>query len=270
MAAAGAALPSTAVAFPWNSTPFCEGKPVTGFLKQLDRMPSLRDPTEFERLGPWAPRSVYLSGSETIQTGPASVGWALRYGILPRRLDWLVTAKMTEVNSRGMPVSRSRTKQTKVGRPGQNAFGDLSFAVSDDPAIHRVDIYFRNPGGKLLGRFGKYFRIMEPQSNVRLKLSATTYQPGDKLYARVENLGTEHVTYGVPYSIQWFDGESWLKAPQSPSGPWIMPLWASPPGRSGNCNSFVIPADMPLGKYRVAKHLQDPQTTLTAEFDLVP
>lgn len=175
---------------------------------------------------------------------------------------------MAEVSLGGMPVSRSRTKQLKVGRPGPNAFGDLSFAVPDDPAIYTVEISFRNAGGKLLGRFGKYFRVMKAQSNVRLKLNASTYKAGDKLYARVENLGTEYVAYGVPYSIQRFDGESWLKAPQSPSGPWIMPLWVSPPGRSGHCNSFGIPADMPLGRYRVVKRLKDPQRTLTAEFDL--
>lgn len=270
IAAAGAALPSSAVALPWNSTPFCQGQPVAGFLKQLDRLPPVRDPEEFERLGPWAPRSVYLSGSETIQTGPASVGWGLRYGILPRRLDWLVTAEMTPVNLGGMPVGPTQTKQIKVGRPGRNAFGDLSFSVSDDPAIYRVDISFRNAGGKVLGRFGKYFRIMETQSNVRLKLSATSYQPGGKLSARVENLGTEHVSYEVPYSIQLFDGQFWVRAPQSPSGPWIMPLWISPPGRSGSCNSFWIPPDMPPGKYRVVKRLQTPKRTLTAEFDLVP
>jgi hypothetical protein len=264
------ALPVPASAFAWNSTPFCKGQPVASFLKQLEHLPSLREPAEFERLGPWAPRTVYLSGAGAIQTGPTSVGWALRYGILPRRLDWLVSAQMTQVDPSGMPVGSSRTKQLKVGRPGQNAFGDLSFAVPVDPATYRVEVDFRNAGGKLLGRFGRYFRVMQPRSNVRLRLNASTYKPRGRLHARVENLGTEHVTYGVPYSIQWFDGESWLRAPQGPTGPWIMPLWASAPGRSGNCNSFGIPADMPTGRYRVVKRLSSPQTTLTAEFDVVP
>jgi Bacterial Ig-like domain len=266
--AVGVALPTTASAFPWNETPFCEGQPVAGFLKQLERLPDLHEPDEFERLGPWAPGSVYLSGAAPIQTGPTSVGWALRYGILPRRLDWLVSVEMTRVSLKGTPVGGTQTKQVKIGRPGRNAFTDLSFSVPDDPAIYKVEIFFRNAGGRLLGRFGKYFRVMEPRSNVRLKLTSTSYKPGERIYARVENLGTEQVSYGVPYSIQVFDGTTWMRAPQSPAGPWIMPLWLSAPGRSGSCNSFGIPADMPVGRYRFVKPLDSPRTTITAEFDL--
>ena len=268
--AVGAALPTTASAFPWNETPFCEGQPVAGFLKQLERMPRLREPDDFERLGPWAPRSVYLSGAGEIQTGPTSVGWALRYGILARRLDWLVSAEMTQVNLKGMPVGDTKTKQVEVGRPGRNAYSDLTFSVPDDPAIYKVELSFQNAAGKLLGRFGRYFRVMEPRSAVRLTLTSTSVKSGDRVYARVENLGTEHVSYGVPYSIQMFDGAAWVKAPQSPGGPWIMPLWLSPPGRSGSCNSFRIPTDMPAGRYRFVKPLQSPRKSIAAEFELVP
>lgn len=265
----GAVLPTSASAFPGNETRFCKGQPVAGFLKQLERLPDLPEPDEFERLGPWAPGSVYLSGAGQIQTGPTSVGWGLRYGILARRLDWLVSTEMTRVNSKGTPVGSTETKQVEVGRPGRNAFTDLTFSVPDDPAIYKVEISFRNAGGRLLGRFGKYFRVMEPRSNVRLKLTATTYKPGDTIHARVENLGTGQVSYGVPYSIQVFDGAAWLRAPQSPAGPWIMPLLLTPPGRSGSCNSFRIPADTPAGRYRFVKPLQSPRTSITAEFSVL-
>ena len=66
------------------------------------------------------------------------------------------------------------------------------------------------------------------------------------------------------------DGTAWQRAPEGPTGPWIMPLWISRPGRSGLCNTFGIPADMPPGRYRVTKRLSSPPTSVAAEFNLVP
>jgi len=186
---------------------------------------------------------------------------------------------MTRIGVDGSIFGKAKTKRVEIGRPRNGAFDDLFFSVSAEPALYRVDIVFRNRTGKRLGAYGQYFRVVSPLQDARLRLNATSYRPGETVYARVENFGTELVTYGVSYSIERYNGTSWGEAPESPNGPWILPLLFSQPGTSGRCSGFSIPTEMTPGRYRFAKPAdyaghsgsgprREVRVLLTAEFDV--
>jgi len=117
---------------------------------------------------------------------------------------------------------------------------------------------------------------MRPISRARLATNRQSYRAESTVFARVENYGTVAVGYGVPYSIEHLEGESWVEAPESPKGPWILPLLLNPPGFSGRCNGFLVPPEMAAGNYRVVKEVMfgllrpAVRKTLTAEFQVIP
>jgi hypothetical protein len=259
--------------------PFCNGVVVRDYLKPLKRLPALRKPPAELHL-PFGPRAVQLLSSNPLQVGAGEIGFSLAYDALPRRLDWLVTAKLTQISAGGDAFGKLETRQVKVERPSRGTFDDFFFTVSAEPALYRIEIVFRNKSNRKLGAYGEYFRVVPSRQDARLRLNATSYRPEKTVYARIENLGTVLVTYGVPYSIEWYDGSSWVKAPESPKGPWILPLLFSQPGTSGNCFGFTIPAEMAPGLYRFVKSVnystesrragRRAPVTLTAKFEVLP
>ncbi len=154
-----------------------------------------------------------------------------------------------------------------------------SFTVGPKPSAYRLTLVFRTKSDKRLGSLGRYFRVAAPTANRRLELNASSYRPEQTVFARVENFGTTPTRYGVPYEVERLSGDQWSRAPESPKGPWILPILISNPGRSGKCFSFWIPPKMPPGHYRIVKVVDrafNPPTrslgseTLTAEFEILP
>ena len=184
---------------------------------------------------------------------------------------------MTRVRANGAPVGRERVRRRTLVRPREGMI-DLSFPVSARPALYRVEISFENKSGKRLGRYGRYFRVVPIVRRARLGIESGTYLAGETVYARVENYGTIFVTFGVPYSVERYDGSTWARAPESPKGPWILPLLLAQSGYTGECLGFRSPVSMPPGLYRIVKGVEYPRVkphghesraTLTAEFEVV-
>jgi hypothetical protein len=260
--------------------PFCEGEILHDYLAPLDRLPDLHSPPPNGQLG-FGSHNILVRQGSGLVVGEGSVGFSLDLDNYnhPARPGWDVTAELSEVNWRGMSirtVDRLRRRVLKIGREHS---ADFEFSVGAKPAVYRVTTVFRSLSGKKLGGFGSYFRVVPPTKHARLGLNGDTYQPGQAVFGRVENFGTEPVAYGVPYAIERLEGEAWAKAPESPGGPWVMPLLWSLPGMSGNCDDFPIPATMPPGRYRMTKEIEFPdresrlgknQTVVTAEFEVTP
>lgn len=281
------ALPGRAAAIAYEPEPaFCETSTLRDFLAPLERLPKLHQPSESGRIG-FGPSNLRLRTVPQLVVGGGRIGFTL--GLEQRQplsLRWTATTTLVEVDHRGRPVADPRQSVTRVG--ALKAFnGDrFQFKVPEDPAFYRVTIAFHNAGGKKLGAFGLYYRIVRPINRAKLTTNAPSYRPGSTVFARVENYGNLPVTYGVGYTIEKLEGATWMEAPESPRGATILILLHSLPGQSGRCNAFGIPPTMAPGTYRISKevgHVQlgrvdgEPRmmpprrdTTLTDEFSVVP
>jgi hypothetical protein len=282
--AAAAALLSLALvpragAVTYEPTPsFCEPSLLRDYLAPLERMPKLRWPPT-EGVPVFGSGNVTLSSVQQLVVGGGTVGFSLRLRNYnhPAHPRWELSATFSRVDWRGRTrdvIDRTTIPVSEVSRDSEPG---AEFDLADRPAAYRLTIVARTPSGRRLGRYGAYFRVVPETRHARLGLNATTYRPEQTVFARVENRGTAIATYGVPYSIERFDGSAWATAPESPKGPWILPLLLSPPGGTGRCDSFWIPPTMPPGEYRVVKRVNfgwpernQPDTTLTAGFQILP
>jgi hypothetical protein len=249
-------------------------------------MPKLHAPPESGRLG-FGPSNLRFSFHPPLLLGGAAPGFDLSlYKRSPAvHPGWKVTATLSQVDWKGRVlkvVDVAKRKLTTVNREQ----GD-DFEVVAGAGVYRLTVVFLSRTGRKLGGFGTYYRVVPLTRHVRLGLDADSYQPEDTLLARVEDFGTTAVVYVVPYAIERFEEEGWVKAPESPEGPRIRPLLYSLPGASGPCEGFRIPASMPPGLYRMKQevafvfpHLHrgggvridypHPKRSLTAEFEVVP
>lgn len=255
--------------------PFCEPTVLRDYLKPVEQLPKLPSPPS-GRL-PFGPERLTVKPMQSLVIGSGRVGYDLFIrNQAPVHPHWRVTTTLERVDWRGRPVKTIATtdRQVRTIRFGRGA--GVEFELEGVPGPYRVITVFSSKSGERLGRFGFYFRLMRPTESARLALNSNSYRPGQTVFARVENLGTELVGYGVPYAIERLSGSTWSKAPESPRGPWILPLLLSNPGMSGRCNGFWIPPDMPAGRYRVVKEIDFMRRTsegrskfLLAEFDLL-
>jgi hypothetical protein len=118
------------------------------------------------------------------------------------------------------------------------------------PALYRLEITFSDLSGKRLARYGEYLRVLEPKLDARLTLNGTTFKPGERVTARLNNYGTTTLSFGLDRSIDFFDGASWVSAPNSAQGPVLAIGLGLGPGGSAECWGFTIPPEEPPGEYR--------------------
>ena len=249
-------------------------------------MPALRS-VPADHQPPFAPRGVYLyphtSRDQVLLSSEAGrVGYTLK--IPPRssklgnpnlpRLNWLVTSKLSRVDSRGRTQRLLAWRRARITGPASN--GGFGLKLPGGVGYYRVEIVFRNAAGSQLGRFGDYLRVLRPVTNARLRLSAVSYRPGETISACLENLGTTVVSYGGcvgghgslygEYTIQEFNGSVWkpshIESPGFCAGVGL----GLGPGRAADVGSFKIPADAPAGLYRALIE----EANLSAEFQILP
>jgi len=87
---------------------------------------------------------------------------------------------------------------------------------------------------------------------VRLSTSAAVVAPRGKLKIRVENLGREHVAYGLAYRLARFRKGVWINLP---TGPFFAPRKTLASGRAGECQVIHIGPDAQPGRYRIVKRI---------------
>ncbi len=261
---------------------FCESGPVHDYLKPLDGLPSLTSEPVGERV-PFAPHhlSFGATGPNTLAIGKQKAGYYLDYrpkAAHPNKRDlgWLVTAKLTRINSAGRVLESVGFKRVRGLRSHRRY--TLAFELSSEPALYRLEVVFRNSSGKRLGRYGRYLRVLEPQAGPHLTLFQSTYRPGETVAPRLENEGTGWLSYGLGYGIEEFNGSGWAPTSLGPKVFLLIGL-SSGPGKTASCWRFTIPADTAPGRYRlltsieVYKDASDRElvekTSLSAEFEVV-
>lgn len=260
--------------------PFCERETLRDYLAPLEGLPKLHGVPASGQMS-FSSGNIIVRQDAALVVGEGSVGFAFDLNNYnhPARPRWDVTAILTQVDWHGRTLRAVDRLQRQVLQIGREHSADFEFSVSDTPSVYRVTTVFRSLSGRKLGGFGSYFRVVPATKHARLGLDASAYHPGQTVYSRVENFGTESAAYGVPYAIERPEGAAWVKAPESPRGPWIMPLLWSGPGMAGGCDGFQIPTTMAPGRYRMAKEIEfldwpappgRHPVTLTAEFEVVP
>jgi hypothetical protein len=65
---------------------------------------------------------------------------------------------------------------------------------------------------------------------------------------RIENLGTQDLTYGLAYGLARLEKGSWIK---QPTGPFFAPLLSVRAGTASACQTVDIPRHALPGVYRI-------------------
>jgi hypothetical protein len=226
----------------------------------------------------FGPARLVLKTSPPLLVGEGAVGYSLYLNQAPSvHPNWTLTTTLARVDAKGRVtkvVERRRRRVTKIS-PSRGA--GVRFAVPDKPAAYRVAIGFRNKKGRQLGSFGFYVLAVAPSVNTRVSLNASSYRREQTVFARVENLGAASALFGASYTIERLEAGEWVKAPESPLGPWPASLLIVGPGRTGPCDEFRIPSSMPGGTYRIVKGIThvggapggpSPPAQISAEFQV--
>lgn len=271
-----APVPGAAAAEPEPS--FCQAETLHDYLAPLKRMPELREPPYRATGRSFRFRGATVAASGTsLAIGGGGSGYQLMWDTNPR---WDLTVNLARVDWRGRFLWQIGWRHLRLGDLGAALIAEPNIALPRKPGAYRTTLVIRSPSGRKLARFGNYYRVIKPTLETRLTPSSSTYRPGETLFARVENPGAAFVLFGQEYAIEKLEGESWVRAPESPDA-FVMPLYFVAPGStSGHCSVFPIPTSMPPSRYRISQEIvygwqgepRDRQIrpTLFAEFGLVP
>ena len=278
-----AATPATSGAVTYETAPaaFCRATVLRDYLAPLERLPKPQAPSPDGKLD-FGPPSIRLQPLPSLLVGGGTIGYRLFLadGARIQHPNWTVVTDLARVNWRGRSAEAHSHARRQVTTLSRDLGAGVEFRVNRYPAPYLLTVVIRNKAGKELGEYGFYFRVVKATANARLGLSAPSYRLGSTVFARVENQGSSPVTYGAPYEIERLEGLTWIKAPESPRGPWIKPLYRTAEGMTaGVRQSFWIPPTMPPSRYRISKEAQfpalrgpgsDESRLISGEFDIAP
>jgi hypothetical protein len=292
-----------ATGFAWThsaSANVCETKVVRNYLKPVEALPPLRAIPASREL-PFGPAGLSLGNgdqSPIMPPGSREVGYTISRPVTPPEgppnvhLNWLVTAKLARIGRRGVVgrvLSWSKRRVLSVGREKE---ASLRLRFPGTVGIYRLEISFRNKAGALLGRFGEYVRVIRPTGSEgrRLTLNKTSFLPGETVVAHAEELGVGWIEMNDSYTIEAYDGSTWVRAPITPMGVSLLIGTVVGPGEATSvsrfnpataCWGFAIPPGTSPGLYRFVidgvslrvdgrRLFRGPPLSLSAEFQILP
>lgn len=168
----------------------------------------------------------------------------------PVELNWTVRVLTSRVEAGSPAITPVAETTTSVGTVSSDSAASIVGGPLSERGSFRIDIAFSNQKGEILGSYAEYVQAVPRTFRVRLGLSRQRVRPGGTVRARLENLGTELIGYGYPYSLQRYHDGRWVSIPQ---GPFLLPLFHAPPGTASRCNAIRIPERAAAGLYRVGK-----------------
>lgn len=187
------------------------------------------------------------------------------------RLDWTITAELWTVDKQGNRLQEVDRQELVIGRLDARNEPRIELTpLKHRRGFYRFEMQIADQSGKVLGAYGNYFKVVRPFWRVRLGVTPRTARPGQRVWSRLENFGSESVEFGEEFGIQRLELGHWVSQPDLTSGVWL--LWAGwlGPGGTGFCNSIELPKDAPAGSYRFVKHVEPgrhrKQAFLTARF----
>lgn len=252
---------------------FCASETLHDYLAPLKRLPKLNE------LPYRAKEEIRFRGAYIGASGPSlaisggSAGYQLQWD---NNQNWEITVTFARVNRRGKVVQRLGRRHFRLGALAPASIVEPHIPMPPKPALYRTTLLIRSASGRKLAEFGNYHRVIRPTVDTNLALTAPTYQPGETLFARVENPGAAVVLFGQEYAIEKPEGESWVPVVEAQ---FVIPLyWVAAGATSGHCIPFTIPTTMPPGHYRLTQEAvigwthqkRQVRPKLHAEFDVVP
>lgn len=250
------------IAVPSASASFCETGVVKDYLAPLKRLPKLRTLQWPDKDLPFGPSGLKLVKTADAQRanrlvvvgeGPRSrpVGFTLMNDSSgsPGRadLDWLMTGQLVRVSG-GDRILATKTRRVDTLRPDDQR--RVAFPMPSRPGIYRIEISFEGESDSSLGHYADYFRVMPAKQETQVSLSTASVRPGETIDACLINSGTASVSYGEGFTIEYFDGSTWSRAPISPAGAISMIGLVAGPGEQIRLPSFYIPSNPSPGLYR--------------------
>lgn len=217
-------------------------------------------------------------GWDRIMAGPSGFGYAFSENNYTGtvRLDWTITAELWTVDKKGTAFAKVDSAELFIGR--LDAAHQPSIEVvppKDRRGFYRFNMRIEFAGGKVVASYGAYFKVARPYWNVKLGLAQETVRAGQRVFSRLENLGTERVFYGEAFSIERFENGGWTRQGDLTRNAWLMWLGGISPGGTGLCNSIRLPEDLSAGLYRFVKSVEPgprgrKSARLTAPFTVKP
>ena len=191
-------------------------------------------------------------------------------------LNWAVTARLWTIDSRGDTLQEIDRDELFIGR--LRAANQPQIEV--DPlkgrrGFYRFDMQIRSESGKVLGSYGAYFKVVRRTWRPSLGLSRKVVHPGERLFSRIENYGSEAIFFGKSFDVQRFENDRWIRVPDLTPRVWPKGRGRLDPGGIGGCNRLTLPTSTPPGLYRVVKGVgtyrfpYGKATSLTAPFEVV-
>jgi hypothetical protein len=277
----------------------CETEVVHNYLKPIERLPAMPAIPADNAL-PFGPRDLFVSRMEQsrlIRPGSGELGFKVTFGKDAGRgrssphLDWLITAELLRVSRKGAAKETLGWKRKHITSVGPHGGVSFRLPVPNKLGLYRLEIVFRNGGGKRLGRFGEYVRVLRPAGpNGRLTLNKTSFLPGETVSVRAEEHGIGWIEVNDVYSVDTYEDSTWARAPISPKEQSLLIGTLIGPGEATSmlsfnpeapCWSFTIPPSAPPGLYRLVvdgasmtfaeNHLmRGSPLTLSSEFQVRP
>lgn len=258
------------------ATGFCEQRYARDYGAPLDEMPHPHPPPSELPFGP-RNLSVYQPELTDVVLQRGSIGYRLASKNPYARvlhLGWEVRATLRAVHRDGRVRRAVAVRQRRLHTvKGPDA---LKFTFrATRPGFFRVDIRFRKIGGRRLGAYRGYFRVLRRSVDVKLATSGSVFHPGETVYGQVENAGASRISTPVFLEVQRFEAGGWVEVEQPLSPNSVRrPSWWLDPGETSSCHGFPISASTPPGSYRfvVSPFLYElnGRRTLTAPFRVEP
>lgn len=255
---------------------FCAPTLVHDYGTPLDHMKRVHGPPASGKL-PFGPRALTFRSPEERVLVPG-VSTHIAYGfevlsgeVLPRRIEWKVSSQLSRVNAKGKSLGAARRRTVKLATESAKVADGIGFEynVGSAPAFYLATITFIRLDGKVLGRYGQYFRVVAAKSRTRLAADHSSIARGETLSFRVENSGTSPVSFGEEFEVEQEVNGQWIPAGLS-LGPWPRRILGLGPGAAGPCQRVsVSPKVFEVGTYRVQKKLRGADHVMVAKFSVV-
>lgn len=261
---------------PASTTGFCDERVAHDYARPFEQMPAVREAPSSGHL-PFAPRVVTFDTPTTEilvpgQTLNISYGLGVSTGgLLPRRLAWTINSRLIQVNARGgdLRVVEQNTLKVDTRSAKEVAELEFSFRVSARPLFYLVETQFLAPNGRRLGHYGEYFRVVRPTRSTTLVAYPPEIRAGEELTFRVENWGTQTVSFGESFGLEKEVDGAWFLVSLPPYNVHMRRLGLGA-GEVGACQTLESPRELKSGRYRVGKDLFESPHHVEAEFVVVP
>jgi hypothetical protein len=263
--------------FTYGNPAFCSPKePVWDF--GLSKLPAVPEaPESFKALGHGA--VTVHGGWSRVMPRPVPFGYGFSehaYSGGGVRLDWTVTAQLWTIDRHGTALQEVDREKLFIGN--LSAANQPHIAV-DPPesrrGFYRFDMQIADKSGAKIGSYGAYFRVVRPFWRPKLRLTRDVVRPGQRLLIRVENHGSETITYGESFRVQRYEEGAWVEGLDLRRRRWFLWLGFLQPGGAGRCSALVLPTDTPPGRYRIVKSVRTErwpkgrEITLAAPFEVL-